>query len=117
MIAIVNSHVESKRLPVWMYNRYFFFSERQTEKQVVYCLKKTKDWCLWLCGLHFSQQSTKSREDENQQLIRSLDEKPRVKLFLNINFGILVAVGIGLFGYFTIDPFPAGINPRTYQVA
>lgn len=70
--------------------------------------------CSWLCGLHRSQESTASTEEEHKNVVNSLEENPRVKIILNVNFGILVAVGIGIFAYFTTDPFPADIDPRTY---
>ncbi|XP_050699315.1 sodium/glucose cotransporter 5-like [Eriocheir sinensis] len=91
-------------------------AEIKTETQFVYWLRKGKTSCMWLCGLDLSQQSTRSMEEEHQEVMNSLEENPRVKIILNVNFGILVAVGIGLFTYFTTNPFPADIDPRTYSV-
>ena len=77
-------------------------------------VQRGKRWCLWVCGLQVTHQNISS-EQNHLQFLTSLNENPRVKLFLNINFIVLVAVGIALFVYFTIDPFPADINPREYE--
>ena len=66
-----------------------------------------------MCGLQVSQENI-AKEQENLQVLTSLKENARIKLFLNINFLVLVSVGMCLFVYFTIDPFPTNVNPREY---
>ena len=81
-------------------------------------LDKIKRGWVWLCGLQVSQYSTeKSEEVERKQALISLEEDPNVKKILNICLLILLVVGIFLYTYFSIDPFPNNIDPRKHQVS
>ncbi|KAK8748475.1 hypothetical protein OTU49_016167 [Cherax quadricarinatus] len=43
-----------------------------------------------------------------------LEQNPRTNLLLNINLVLVLAVGIGIFAYFTVDPFPNGFETGNY---
>lgn len=69
----------------------------------------------WLCGLEMPSQTSMIKNSEEQfSGVNSLDETPRTKMILRINLVLVVAVGIGLFVYFTVDPFPEGFDATKY---
>lgn len=98
---------------------FFFFSDNveagenpQTRnRKYLECLKSS---CSWLCGLQTSSSTQLSSEDEQHQALTSITEDPRVNKFLNANLVLVVAVGIGLFAYFSVNPFPEGFDPSQY---
>lgn len=89
--------------------------ETRAESEENSCLRCTKKSLSWLCGLETaSQTSSPKTKEEHLSGMASLDEDPRTKMILRINLVLVVAVGIGLFAYFTVDPFPEGFDPRNY---
>nr|XP_045605235.1 sodium/glucose cotransporter 5-like isoform X3 [Procambarus clarkii] len=71
-------------------------------------LAHTTKFFLWLCGLQ-TQQSDPQMEEST---LNSLEERPRTKLFLNINLVLVLAVGVGCFVYYSLDPFSGNSEPR-----
>ncbi|XP_063861449.1 sodium/mannose cotransporter SLC5A10-like isoform X1 [Scylla paramamosain] len=91
--------------------------ETITEKKKESHLQKAKRCYMWLCGLQVSQHSTKKLgEPDYKQALISLKEDPFVKKSLNICLVILLAVGVFLYTYFSVNPFPENVNPREHQV-
>ncbi|KAK4296029.1 hypothetical protein Pmani_031451 [Petrolisthes manimaculis] len=72
---------------------------------------RIKNYCLWLFGLQISSTGDKQTVE---MVLTSLDEDPCVRRGLNAMLVVMVSIGVGLFAYFTVDPFPAGVNPREY---
>ncbi|XP_076029908.1 sodium/mannose cotransporter SLC5A10-like [Oratosquilla oratoria] len=72
---------------------------------------------VWLCGYE-TESLTKEEQSEMQDHLRnitSLEQDPRAKMFLNANLVIVIVIGVGLFVFFTRDPFPEGFDPKKYQ--
>lgn len=99
---------------------FFFFTENgvgetKTEDEKTMCLQRVQKSLSWLCGLETTSQTSSLKNTEEQLLgVASLEETTRAKTILHINFAVVVAVGIGLFAYFTVDPFPEGFDPTKY---
>ncbi|KAK7021877.1 Sodium/myo-inositol cotransporter, partial [Halocaridina rubra] len=75
------------------------------------CLHTIKTSCTWLCGLEIEPTLDEKNEEETKEHINtltSLEQDRFAKIILNTNLVIVMAVGIGLFTYYTIDPFPDG---------
>lgn len=68
--------------------------------------------CLWVFGLE--DNSVAKEEPKGGSLISSLEQDPRARIFLNINLVVIVAICIGLFAYFSVNPFPNGFDPEAY---
>ncbi|XP_042236087.1 sodium/glucose cotransporter 4-like [Homarus americanus] len=77
-------------------------------------LQCMKNSFSWFCGLQTTTHTADTNEKETQ-MVNSIEEEPRTKIFLDINLVVVVGICIGLFIYFTIDPFPTGFNPREYM--
>ncbi|XP_045605237.2 sodium/mannose cotransporter SLC5A10 isoform X2 [Procambarus clarkii] len=82
--------------------------EAATEADGSQRLAHTTKFFLWLCGLQ-TQQSDPQMEEST---LNSLEERPRTKLFLNINLVLVLAVGVGCFVYYSLDPFSGNSEPR-----
>ncbi|XP_066950435.1 sodium/mannose cotransporter SLC5A10-like [Macrobrachium rosenbergii] len=78
------------------------------------CITGIKKSCTWLCGLESLPDTQENKEDLEEQLqsLTSLEQNRFAKIVLNINLVVVILVGIGLFTYFTIDPFPEGYDPK-----
>ncbi|XP_047473374.1 sodium/glucose cotransporter 5-like [Penaeus chinensis] len=86
--------------------------EATTESQPRGMLSWLRTSCLWVFGLEAKEEP--KEEPKGEAMISSLEQDPRASIFLNINLVVIVAICIGLFAYFSVNPFPNGFDPEAY---
>lgn len=64
----------------------------------------------WLCGLDITNDEEEELKIDQRKTLASLKQKRWEKIVLNINFIVVVIVGIGLFVFFTLNPFPSNFE-------